>query len=164
MALVFPSSPTPGQRIPANPGTSGVSQYQWNNTKGVWDTVPTSVTLGAANQAAFNLYKWPLADGVANKQLTTDGAGNLSWSDAAVPSLQMLSVLEPFDGTQKAFTLVLPGTSTPFAPNPSTNIIVFLGGVPQLPTASFTVSTNTITFTEAPLAGSTFYAITSVVL
>ena len=161
-ALVFPPTPALGQKFPANPGTSGVSQWQYDGTK--WVTVPTTVSLGAANQGAFNDYTWPLSDGVAGRQLTTDGAGNLTWDVTASPSLQMLSLLEPFDGNQKAFTLVLPGTSTPVSPNPSTNIIVFLGGVPQTPVASYTIFTNTITFNEAPLAGSTFYAITSVVL
>jgi hypothetical protein len=85
------------------------------------------------------------------------------WDIAAAASLETLSVLEPFNGVQKAFTLVLTGTSTFFSPSPSTNIVVFLGGVPQIPTASYTVATNTITFTEAPLAGSTFYAISSTV-
>ena len=164
MALVFPATPTPGQRIPIDPGTSGLSQYEWNNTKGVWNTVDTSVSLGVANQTAYNQYQWPLADGAPDEQLTTDGAGNLTWGVTAATSLQMLSVLESFNGTQKAFTLVLPGTTTPFSPTPSTNLVVFLGGVPQTPGASYTVATNTITFTEAPLFGSTFYAITSVVL
>ena len=163
MALVFPASPTPGQRVPVNPGTSGVSQYEWNNTKGVWNTVATAVTLGSPNQGAFNDYQWPAADGVANRQLTTDGAGNLAWDIAATPNLQVLGLLESIDGVSFAYTLVLSGTATPFAPNPSTNIVVFLGGVPQIPTASYTVSTNTITFTEAPKIGSTFYAISSVV-
>jgi hypothetical protein len=163
MALIFPPSPTPGERVPVDPGTSGVSQYEWNDTKGVWNTVPTSISLGSANQTAYNAYQWPATDGTAGLQLTTDGSGNLMWDIAAAASLETLSVLEPFNGVQKAFTLVLTGTSTFFSPSPSTNIVVFLGGVPQIPTASYTVATNTITFTEAPLAGSTFYAISSTV-
>jgi hypothetical protein len=167
MALVFPATPTPGQRIPTDPGTSGVSQYEWNNTKGVWNTVATTVSLGVANQDAFNAYQWPLTDGAPNKQLTTDGAGNLSWDVTAVPSLQMLGVLEPFDGVNTDFTLIELGSSpvVPFTPVPSTNIVVFLGGVPQLPTISFIVlpSTNTLRFQAPPLAGSTFYAISSIV-
>jgi hypothetical protein len=163
-ALDFPSSPTPGQRYPVDPGTSGVTQYEWNNTKGVWQAVLSTVSIGSLNQTAFNNYQWPLADGAAGLQLTTDGAGNLSWDVTSSPSLEILSVLEPFDGVQKAFTLVPTGSTTPFSPSPSTNIVVFLGGVPQIPTASYTVATNTITFTEAPLTGSTFYAISSTVV
>ena len=160
MALVFPSAPAVGQRFPVDPGTSGVSQWQWTGTQ--WNAVLSTVSLGTTNQAAFNNYTWPLADGAANKQLTTDGSGALSWADPATPSLQILSLLELFDGTLKNFTLVEAGSSTPFSPSPSTNIVVFLGGVPQIPAAAYTVATNTISFTEAPLVGTTFYAISSV--
>jgi hypothetical protein len=160
-ALVFPPTPTVGQRFPINPGTAGVSQWEYDGGK--WNTVLNTLSLGTTNQDAYNAYQWPNADGVANRQLTTDGAGNLTWEIAATPNLQVLGLLEPIDGAAVAYTLVLGGTTTPFAPNPSTNIVVFLGGVPQVPVASYTVSTNTITFTEAPKIGSTFYAISSVV-
>ena len=162
MALLFPPSPLLGERYPVNPGTAGVSQYSWDGVK--WVTVPTTVSLGTTNQDAFNAYEWPLTDGTVGKQLTTDGAGNLSWDVTASPSLQVLSLLEPFDGTQQAFTLIEFGGGPVFTPAPSTNIIVFLGGVPQLPVASFSVTGATITFGEAPLAGSTFYAISSIVV
>jgi hypothetical protein len=161
MALVFPTSPVVGQRYPVDPGTSGVTQYVYTGTK--WNAVLNTVSLGTSNQNAFNGYEWPLTDGVANRQLTTDGAGNLTWDVAATPSLQVLSLLEPFDGIQTAFTLIEFGTTTVFTPSPSTNIVVFLGGVPQQPFASYTVATNTLTFTEAPLAGTVFYAISSIV-
>ena len=78
--------------------------------------VKTTVSLGAANQGAFNTYQWPLADGLVNQQLTTDGAGNLSWGLSALPSLQILSLLEPFDGVAQSFTLVEFGTTTPYTP------------------------------------------------
>jgi len=160
MAIVFPPSPALNDLYPANPGTSGVSQYQWDGTK--WNAVTSMVSLGVANQGAFNNYTWPLADGTTNHQLTTDGAGNLSWDVPAAPSLQVLSLLEPFDGTNVAFTLVEFGTTTPFTPNPSTNLVIFLGGVPQVPVSAFTTAGNTVTFTEAPLAGTTFYAISTI--
>ena len=160
MALTFPTSPTVGQRFPVNPGTTGVSQWRWTGTK--WNAVLSTVSLGSPNQAAFNGYTWPLTDGAANKQLTTNGTGTLTWADPATPTLQVLGLLETIDGIVQTFTLVEAGTSTPFAPNPSTNIVVFLGGVPQIPTAAYTITTNTIYFTEAPLTGTTFYAISSV--
>jgi hypothetical protein len=74
-------------------------------------------------------------------------------------------LLEPFDGTQIAFTLVEAGTTTPFVPVPSTNLVVFLGGVPQIPFNAYAVTptTSTIIFTEAPLLGTTFYAISNVI-
>ena len=162
MALLFPDTPTPGELYPANPGTPGVTQYRWNNTKGVWDAVFAAVSLG--NQGAYNSYQWPLADGTLNQQLTTDGAGNLTWEVPAIPSIQVLGLLEPFDGTNLSFTLIESGSTTPFTPVPSSNIVIFLGGVPQIPSAAYSVVGNTVTFTQAPLAGTTFYGISNVVL
>jgi len=164
MALDFPTAPTPGQLYPINPGTPGVTQYRWNNTKGVWDAVFSAVSLGSGNQGAYNSYQWPLADGTLNQQLTTDGAGNLTWGVPAIPSMQVLGLLEPFDGTNLSFTLIESGSTTPFTPVPSTNIVIFLGGVPQIPNASYSTAGNTVTFTQAPLAGTTFYGISNVVL
>jgi hypothetical protein len=170
MALTFPTLPAVGTRFPANPGTSGVTQYEYDGAK--WNAVPSVVSLGVANQGAgvgintFNSYQWPASDGTAGQQLTTDGSGNLAWGVPAVPSLQVLILDRPFDGssaTGKVFTLYKTGTTTPFTPNPSSNIIVFLGGVPQIPLAAYTISGSSITFLEPPLAGTTFYAISSVI-
>ena len=161
MAIVFPVGPAIGDLYPADPGTSGVSQYIWDGTK--WNAVTSMVSLGVANQGAYNQYQWPLADGTANHQLTTDGSGNLSWEVAAAPSLQILTVDRAFNGTDLAYTLWQYGTTTPFAPVPSDNIVVFLGGVPQVPGAAYSVAGSTITFTEAPLTGTTFYAISNVI-
>ena len=161
MALVFPVGPTIGDLYPPDPGTSGVSQYVWDGAK--WNAVTPMVSLGVANQGAYNQYQWPAADGASGLQLTTDGAGNLSWGVPAAPSLQVLSLLEPFDGVNISFTFITNPGAVPFTPTPSSNVIVFLGGVPQIPGVSFSVASNTITFTEAPLIGSTFYAISSVI-
>jgi len=162
MALDFPTGPTVGDLYPPNPGTPGVTQYVYMGNNN-WNAVLSTISLGSTNQGAYNQYEWPLTSGAADQQLTTDGAGNLSWEVPAAPSLQVLSLLEPFDGVQKAFTLVEFGSTTPFVPVPSTNIVVFLGGVPQQPVSSYTTATNTITFTEAPLAGTVFYAISSII-
>ena len=161
MAIVFPPTPSLGQKFPANPGLSGVTQYEWSGTR--WNAVLSTVSLGALNQGVFNNYKWPAADGTAGKQLTTDGLGSLTWDVPAAPNLQVLTLLEVIDGTSNNYTLVESGTTTPFTPNPSTNIVVFLGGVPQIPTAAYTVAGANINFPEAPKVGSTFYAISSVV-
>jgi hypothetical protein len=166
-ALVFPSAPSTGDRYPVNPGTSGVTQYEWDGGK--WNAVLNTVSLGIANQGAgvgtntFNAYNWPATDGTAGLQLTTDGSGNLSWGVSAVTSFTILGTLEPIDGILSAFTLIDAATSTPFTPTPSTNILVFLGGVPQIPGLAYTVLGNTIQFFEVPLVGSTFYAISSTV-
>ena len=160
-ALVFPPSPAVGQRFPANPGTSAISQWSWDGTK--WNTVPVSVSLGSLNQAAYNDYQWPAADGTSGYQLTTDGAGNLTWTVKGNPSLQVIEVDAAFDGVQSVFGLVEAGTATPFTPTPSSNIVVFLGGVPQTPGFAYTIVANTIIFTASPLTGSTFYAISTVI-
>ena len=163
MAIVFPVGPAIGDLYPADPGTSGVSQYTWDGTK--WNAVTSMVSLGVANQGAYNQYQWPATDGTPGYQLTTDGAGNLTWDVTSAPSLVILSLLEPFAPPKQDFTLSADG-ATPFTPNPSTNLIVFLGGVPQIPglSGAYTVSGSTITFTEAPLFGTTFYAISNVVV
>jgi len=160
-AIVFPSSPTPGQLYDPNPGVSGVTQYRWNNIKGTWDAVLSSVSLGSPNQGAFNDYQWPATDGPAGYQLQTDGAGNLSWSLEANTSIQALGLSTLIDGVSFTYTLTELGTSTFFTPTPSTNIVVFLGGVPQTPTA-YSVTGNQITFTDAPPAGATFYGISNI--
>ena len=163
MALIFPDTPALNELYPPNPGTPGVTQYQWDGGK--WNAVLSTVSLGTANQGAYNQYQWPAADGAPNEQLTTNGSGTLSWEVAAAPSIQILQILPaelPFDGSRQAYTLVDSATLTPFTPVPSTNIVVFLGGVPQTPFSAYSVSGDTITFTEAPLAGTLFYAISNV--
>jgi len=165
-ALQFPTSPTPGQLVDPNPGVSGVTQYRWDNAKGVWNAVLSTVSLGTQNQGAYNQYQWPATDGAPDQQLTTDGSGNLTWEVPSNPSLQIIDLLEPFDGVRQSFTLVKLGTVTPFIPSPSTNLVVFLGGVPQIPNAAYAVpiATSTINFTEAPLSGATFYAISNIIV
>jgi hypothetical protein len=161
-ALNFPIGPTIGDLYPADPGTSGVTQYIFTGDR--WNAVTPNVSLGVANQGAYNTYQWPATAGTSGLQLTTDGLGTLSWATPAAPNLEILGLLEPFDGTNTDFTLVYAGTSTPFTPVPSTNIVIFLGGVPQTPVAAYTVTGNTVFFTAPPLTGTTFYALSSVIL
>ena len=161
-ALVFPSAPTVGQRYPANPGTSGTTQYAWDGTK--WNVVFPTVSLGTANQAAYNNYRWPLLDGAFGEQLTTDGTGTLSWEVPATTELVLLDNIGPqFNNLATSFFLELGGN--PFTPTPSTNILVFLGGVPQIPGAgnAYTIVGDVIIFASAPALGTTFYAISSVI-
>ncbi len=162
--LNFPTSPSLGDLYPADPGTSGVTQYVYmGNNK--WNAVLSTISLGSPNQGAYNTYQWPATAGAPDEQLTTDGSGNLSWEVPAAPSIQVLSILPaelPFDGSRKFYTLVDSATLTPFTPIPSTNIVVFLGGVPQTPFSAYEVSGDTIEFKEPPLAGTVFYAISNV--
>lgn len=161
-ALTFPASPGLGDRIPVDPGTSGITQYEWDGTK--WNAVLSTISLGVTNQGAYNAYQWPSTDGPAGYQLQTDGAGNLSWELEANNNIEALGITPLPDGTNKVFTLVKIGTFISYTPIPSTNIIVFLGGVPQIPTTAYTITADQIEFADAPPAGTTFYAISSTVV
>lgn len=92
--------------------------------------------------------------------LSTDADGVLSWSEESPPVAKSLGLLESFDDFETEFTLVEAGTTTPFTPSPSSNIVVFLGGVPQIPGSgsAYTVTGNKIKFSEAPVIGTNFYA------
>lgn len=160
MAYSFPTSPVNGQLYPVGAGQSGKIQYRWDSASQVWSVVPT--TLRTNNQLAFNDYVWPegpLEDGY---QLTTDVDGVLSWNPAALPMVKSISLLETFNDLRVEFTMVETGTTDPVTPEPPENVIVFLGGVPQIKDAAYTVSSSTITFTEAPATGTIFSAVTIV--
>ena len=92
-----------------------------------------------------------------------DGNGVLSINPTVLPQATILNlgVLEPIDGTEVTFTLVLYGTTTPVTLSSPSNLAVFLGGVPQLPGDAYTVGGNLITFVTPPPAGTTFLAITA---
>lgn len=160
MALQFPPNPTLNQKFPPNPGTSGVTQYQYDGSK--WNVVTPSVSLGTSNQTAYNTYQWPNADGAAGEQLTTDGFGNLSWEVPATTELVLLdNISGQFNNLETSFFLTLNGD--PFTPTPPTNILVFLGGVPQIPgiNNAYQIVGDVIIFDSAPALGTTFYAISS---
>jgi hypothetical protein len=149
-ALNFPYPPTPGQLYPT-PATSGVTQYIWDATAGVWNAVATFVKLN--NQSAYNGYIWPNTDGASGQQLETDGAGNLYWDAAADPELFPLALLQGFNGVLTTFNIIDPATNNSYTPTPSSNLVVILGGVGQTPNSAYTVSADTISFTNPPASG-----------
>jgi hypothetical protein len=63
-----------------------------------------------------------------------------------------------FNGIATTFALSI-GTVA-YVPNPTSNIMVFIGGIAQIPTSSYSISGSQIIFTEAPATGATFYATT----
>lgn len=158
-ALDFPPLPSPGQLWPS-PAVSGVTQYYWDDTVGVWNTVANFVKLN--NPLAYNGYVWPLADGLAGQQLETDGAGNLYWDNASDPEFYYLALdpSVPFDGVQNVFTLIDPATTNAYTPTPASNIEVFLGGVPQEYGTAYFITGSQISFTNPPLANTSFFAVT----
>ena len=58
-----------------------------------------------------------------------------------------------FSGTVSSFTLTRGGLNIPASQLSTQGVFVFLGGAAQLPGVSYTISGNTINFTEPPLAG-----------
>lgn len=65
-----------------------------------------------------------------------------------------------FNGINKIFNLSIGGVA--YTPSPTSNIMVFLGGVAQIPGVgnAYTVAGSTITFDSAPPANTSFYATT----
>jgi hypothetical protein len=105
----------------------------------------------------------PLVQGVtAGFGVSIDTAGALSVTPAVLPqpTIINLGVLQPLNGTNAVFTLVEYNTTTPVTLTSTTNLAVFLGGVPQLPGDAYSVVGSQITFVSAPPAGITFLGIT----
>jgi hypothetical protein len=88
--------------------------------------------------------------------------GTLSVLSSALPKSRIinLGVLETIDGLQTSFTLVEYGTTIPYTLAVQSNLAVFLGGVPQLPSDSYTVAASQVTFVTPPPADTVFLAIT----
>ena len=62
-----------------------------------------------------------------------------------------------FNGSTTAFTLQVSGVNV--SPESANNILVNIGGVIQNPGTDYTIAASTITFTTAPAAGLSFFAI-----
>ena len=62
-----------------------------------------------------------------------------------------------FNGSTTAFTLQVSGVNV--SPESANNILVNLGGVLQNPGTDYTIAASTITFTTAPAAGLSFFAL-----
>jgi hypothetical protein len=129
------------------------TQIQYNN-EGVLDgsdsftftsntstvTIQNVTTTGVANLNYVGNVQ--IAGGTAGYVLQTDGTGNLSWTS---PTGNITSILDQQifgDGSTISFTLVTPSVTNA--------VIVSINGVMQIPDAAYVVSSDTITFTEAP--------------
>jgi hypothetical protein len=51
-----------------------------------FDSATASGVMRLNNPAAYNAYVWPGVDGTVGQQLTTDGAGNLTWTASGTPT------------------------------------------------------------------------------
>ena len=65
-----------------------------------------------------------------------------------------------FDGVTTGVPLAI--ASVAYAPNPTSNIMVFIGGVAQTPGAgnAYTIAGSNISFVSPPPTGASFYATT----
>ena len=101
--------------------------------------------------------------GTNGQVLTANSAATagVSWTNIyQFKYVQFDNISTLFNGLTTAFQLKVNGVAT--APSPSTNIMVFLGGIAQIPGAgnAYTVSGVTINFSAPPPVGTTFYATT----
>jgi hypothetical protein len=104
-----------------------------------------------------------LGVGTNGQVLTANSAATsgVSWANPYPFQYVQFDDISPFfNGLTTAFQLKVNGTAT--APSPSSNIMVFLGGIAQTPGAgnAYIVSGVTINFSAPPPAGATFYATT----
>jgi len=156
-AIVFPLVPVIGDIYPPGAGVAGESQWKWDGSK--WNTVPVFIRL--SNQQAYNSYVWPNTKApTGGFQLTDNLAdGILSWQIPGGPLEYLDDISSQFDGTTNIFTLDMNGT--PFTPNPSTSLIIVLGGIVQNPGNAYTISGAQIAFSLAPPLGASFAGISS---
>jgi len=94
MALIFPANPSVGDLYPVDPGTSGVTQYRWDGSK--WSAVLSTVSLGNANQGAYNEFTWPADAPGLGDSLTALANGSLTWG--TVDSQFPKSIFDPVGG------------------------------------------------------------------
>jgi hypothetical protein len=159
-AIIFPPTPSVGDLYPPGAGSPGVSQWEWDGAK--WNVVPVFVRLN--NQLAYNSYQWPSVIGtVPGYQLTDNLAdGVLSWEIPGGPFFYLDDISAQFDGVAFEFTLQRGGSN--FSVDPTSNLIVVLGGIVQTPGSSYTITganDERIRFVSAPAPGATFAAISN---
>ncbi len=67
------------------------------------------------------------------------------------------NIASGFNGTQTQFQMRVNGV--PFAPSSFNALLIFVGGIIQVPLSSYTLSSSFIIFTSPPPAGASFYGI-----
>jgi len=116
-------------------------------------TVPGTFTPSGSATVTVNDGDWLVSDG--SQWLYY----NVGPTPVAPPSLVFIDdISSQFNGTRVSFILRVGGVAI----TPGSNLLVFVGGVPQVAgaTASYTVTGSTILFTEAPKTNTTFVGVT----
>lgn len=146
--LTFPTSPLNGQIYPTA-APIGVNIYQWSSADITWRL------LGPASGVTAGTY----GSATSIPQITVDPTGRITFAQS-IPIQFGLVFLDDisslFDGTTLSFGLSVAGSPI----SPGTNLLIFIGGTPQIAGSSYTVSGSTISFTGAPPAGATFIGVT----
>ena len=95
-----------------------------------------------------------------------DANGVISVDTTILPksAIVNLGALQVPDGSEITFTLVEYGTTNLYTLSSPDNLVVYLGGVPQLPGTgpgdSYVVVASQVIFNQPPPAGTTFLAVT----
>jgi hypothetical protein len=152
-ALLFPENPLGGELYPPGAGEPGKIQWEYDSDSETWRIVPSGLRTGA--QSASNDYVWPDEPGEENYFLKRGEGQDLTWHPEEFPSIVHVNLLEDFNGERVEFTIQENGED--FSPSPPSNIITFVGGVPQTYGTSYTILGSQITFSEAPPSGALFY-------
>ena len=171
VSLLAPSFPDVVYAINAINAPTGVTSGTYGDGRNVGRftvnaqgriTFATSVPLAAATTAAPGVVQL-VDDTVTNdstKALTAAAGYDLQQQIDAI-AFKFLDNMGPqFDGVQTSFTMTMLGV--PYTPSVPSNVLVFLGGVPQTYGlgAAYTISGSTINFTAAPPATTSFFAVT----
>jgi hypothetical protein len=94
-----------------------------------------------------------------NTTITVDGTGALSVvGGGGAGSFLFLDRTPNPNGAVTTFTMSSGGN--PYSPNPVGNLLVFVGGVPQVATANYNVAGSNITFSTAPSTGASIILVT----
>ena len=155
------------------------TRFQLRNTSGDIVAVTDALTLcisldgviqkpNAGTPASFDGF-YITTNSVAGKDIvfseapasTTEFFGILSGVFSANSGSTAITYLDDlsssFDGLTTDFTLTV--SSSTYTPQYAVAVLIVLGGVVQIPTDSYSISGSTISFTQAPPAGTSFHGI-----
>jgi len=128
--------------------TGTIANNQFSDSLGISanTTFTADVTLGAVGDVT-------VTGGTDGQVLTTDGAGVLSWEDAAAGNNGFKHDTFTANGTANSFTL----TSSPVS---AASTLVTISGIQQIPGTHYTTGANTLNFFTPPPADSNVFALT----